>query len=80
VYIGNIHRPVFETPTRMVDPIVRKLWYAVSAGSALALVVLLLCRHVLESHMGKRSRRTLDISLLPLFLVFVASIVARPFL
>ena len=59
---------------------VQNLWYAVSAVSALALVVLLLCRHVLESHIGSRSRRTLDISLLPLFLVFVASIVARPFL
>jgi hypothetical protein len=80
VYIGNIHRPVFETPTRMVDLIVRNLWYAVSAASALALVILLVCRHVLESHIGSRSRRTLDISLFPLFLVFVASIVARPFL
>ena len=59
---------------------VQNLLYTVSAASALVLVLLLLCRHVLESHIGPQTRRTLDLTLLPLFLVFVASVVARPFL
>jgi len=80
VYIVNLHGCSFDTRIRIADPVVRNVWNVVSAVSALALVILLLSRHVLESHMGNRSRRNLDLTLLPLFLAFVASIVVRPFL
>ena len=59
---------------------VQNLWYAVSAVSALALVVLLLCRHVFESRLGPRTRTALNLALLPLLLVFLTYIAAGPLL
>ena len=47
----------------MVDAIVRDIWYVAGLGAALALVVLLLCRHVFESHLGPRTRTALNIAL-----------------
>ena len=69
---------LFETAIRIVDAIVRDIWYVAGLGAALALVVLLLCRHVFESHLGPRTRTALNIALLPLFFIFVAFIVAGP--
>ena len=78
--VRYFHTAVFETAIRMVYAGMRDLWYVVSLGAALALVVLLLCRHVFESRLGPRTRTALNLALLPLLLVFLTYIAAGPLL
>ena len=51
-------------------------WRGVSAGIAVALVVLLIVRYVFETSLSRRQRRALDLfaaPLLALFLLYISS-------
>ncbi|TLZ70721.1 MAG: hypothetical protein E6K10_07210 [Methanobacteriota archaeon] len=48
-----------------------ELWRGASAGVAVALVLILVVRHVFEARIGSRLRRALDIVAGPLFVLFV---------
>lgn len=52
------------------------VWRGVSAGVAVALVVILLARYVLENHLRKPVRRAFDWATVPLLVLFVLYIVS----
>lgn len=52
-----------------------ELWRTVSAGIGVALVVVLLTRHVFEARLAPRARKALDLVAIPLFLLFLLYIV-----
>jgi hypothetical protein len=64
----------------MITPVIGDAWFLGSGAAAITLAVLLVVRHVFEASLGKGTRLIIDLSLFPLFAVFVSYVVARPFL